>query len=196
MGRGEGSWQRTAEWGRWHRDSPTPLLTPRSHPADFIFSLSSRGAFSRRPGSHGVRSQSTARSSVGKALDATRRGAWLAVRCLGTAAGGRLPRVSSDVPWQGGWQIGTGCSRRCRRLNCFRKATQGAKGGEAPHCPPAPSLTATPRPCPPRSGAEEGSESKSVRQTSYPLPQLPKAPVCPAMRMGLLLPSCWKREQL
>lgn len=113
-------------WGQ-----PNTPPTPRSHPTDFIFSLSFRRAFS--PGSHGVRSQSTARSSLGKALEATRRGAWLAVRRLGTAAGGRLPRVSTDVPWQGGWQIGTGCSRRCCRLSRFRKATQAAKqGGKHP----------------------------------------------------------------
>lgn len=157
-------------WGQ-----PNTPLPPRSHPADFIFSLSFRGAFS--PGSHGVRSQSTARSSLGKALEATRRGAWLAARRLGTAAGGRLPRVSTDVPWQGGWQIGMGCSRRCCRLSRFRKATQGAKWGEAPHCQPAPSLTATPRPCPPLSGAEEGSESESVPvRLHIPSPSSPRLP--------------------
>lgn len=45
-------------------------------------------------------------------------------------AGGQLPQVSTDEPWQGqpgrsGWDVE--CSRRRRRLSCLGKVTQRAK---------------------------------------------------------------------
>lgn len=110
-------------------------------------------------------------------------------------AGGWLPRVSTDVPWQGqpersGWDVAGDASGRAALEKPRREQRVG---GPSPRCLQVPNLAQPP----PLAfwGSRRVRKESCPCQTTHPFPQLPGAPVCPAAHAGLLLPSCSKREQ-